>query len=85
VRRESVRDYCSCPRLGSKEIASLGRRGLDLSRAYQSLRFVLRMFSSHVKEHWDTSNYGTRQQRTSNRLVIIYVSIFLIIITSIHI
>jgi hypothetical protein len=33
VRRESVRDYCSRPGLGSDEVASLGRRGLDLNRA----------------------------------------------------
>jgi hypothetical protein len=38
--------------LGRGEIASLGNRGLDLNRAYQSLRFVLKMFSSQVKEHW---------------------------------
>jgi hypothetical protein len=38
--------------LGRGEIASLGRRGLDLNHAYQSLRFVLKMFSSHVKEYW---------------------------------
>jgi hypothetical protein len=38
--------------LGWDEIASLGRRGLDLNRAYQSLRFVLKMFPSQVKEHW---------------------------------
>jgi hypothetical protein len=37
--------------LGRDEIASLGRQGLDLNRAYQSLRFVLKMFSSHVKEY----------------------------------
>jgi hypothetical protein len=39
-------------RLGRGEIASLGRRGFDLNCAYQSLRFVLKMFSSHVKEYW---------------------------------
>jgi hypothetical protein len=38
--------------LGRDEFASLGRRGLDLNRAYQSLRSVLRMFSSQVKKHW---------------------------------
>jgi hypothetical protein len=27
-------------------------RGFDLNRAYQSLRFVLKMLSSHVKEYW---------------------------------
>jgi hypothetical protein len=52
VRRDSARDYCSRPRLGSDEIASLSRRGLDLNRAYQSLWFVLKMFSGHVKECW---------------------------------
>jgi hypothetical protein len=30
------------------EIASLGRRGLDLNRAHQSLRFVLRMVTNRV-------------------------------------
>jgi hypothetical protein len=39
-------------KLGRGEIVSLGRRGLDLNRAYQSLQFVLKMFSSQVKEHW---------------------------------
>jgi hypothetical protein len=34
--------------LGRGEIASLGRRGLDLNRAYQSLQFVLKTFSSRV-------------------------------------
>jgi hypothetical protein len=33
VRREFVRDYCSRPRLGSDEVASLGIRGPDLNRA----------------------------------------------------
>jgi hypothetical protein len=37
ARRESVRDYCSRPRLGSDEVASLGRRGLDLSRALSAV------------------------------------------------
>jgi hypothetical protein len=32
-----------------------------LNRAYPSLQFVLKMFSSHVKEYWGTPNYGTRQ------------------------
>jgi hypothetical protein len=49
-----VWDYCSRPkpRLGSDEVASLGRRGPNLNRAYQFLRFVLKIFSSQVKEHW---------------------------------
>ena len=38
--------------LGRGEIVSLGRQGLALNRAYQSLWFVLKMFSSQVKEHW---------------------------------
>jgi hypothetical protein len=38
--------------LGRGEIASLGRRGLALNRAYQSLRFVLKMFFGQVKERW---------------------------------
>jgi hypothetical protein len=48
VRRESARDYCSRPRprLGSDEVASLGKRGPDLNRAYQFLWFFLKMFSS---------------------------------------
>jgi hypothetical protein len=35
VRRESARDYCSRPRprLGSDEVASLGRRGPELNHA----------------------------------------------------
>jgi hypothetical protein len=35
-------------RLGRDEIASLGRRGLDLNCAYQSLCFVLKMLFSHA-------------------------------------
>jgi hypothetical protein len=46
--REFVWDYSSRPRLGSGEIASLGRRGLDLNRARQSLRFVLRVVTRRV-------------------------------------
>jgi hypothetical protein len=34
--------------LGRGEIMSLGRRGLDLNRAHQSLWFVLKTFSSRV-------------------------------------
>jgi hypothetical protein len=34
--------------LGRDEIASLGRRGPDLNRAYQSLWFVLKMLFSHA-------------------------------------
>jgi hypothetical protein len=37
VRRESVRDYCSRLRLGSDEVASLGRHGLDLNRALSAV------------------------------------------------
>ena len=36
---------------GRDEIVSLGRRGLDLNCAYQSLQFVLKMFSGQVKEY----------------------------------
>jgi hypothetical protein len=49
MRREFVWDYCPCLRLGSDEVASLGRRGL---RFISRLWFVLKMFSSRVKEHW---------------------------------
>jgi hypothetical protein len=34
--------------LGRGEIASLCRRGLDLNRAHQSLRFVLRVVTGRV-------------------------------------
>jgi hypothetical protein len=43
---------------GRDEIVSLGRRGLDLNRAYQSLRFILKMFSSHVRFY--PNPYGLR-------------------------
>jgi hypothetical protein len=36
ARRESVRDHCPFPRLGSDEVASFGRRGPHLNRACQS-------------------------------------------------
>jgi hypothetical protein len=50
VRRESVRDYCSCLRLGSGETRSrpLADEASTLNRAYRSLQFVLRMFSSYA-------------------------------------
>jgi hypothetical protein len=50
VRRNFVRDYSPRPRLGSGEARSrpLGRRSLDLNRAHQSLRFVLRVVTSRV-------------------------------------
>jgi hypothetical protein len=37
ARRESVRDYCSRPMMGSDEVVSLGRRGLDLDRALSAV------------------------------------------------
>jgi hypothetical protein len=50
ARRNFVRDYSSRPRLSSGEARSrpLGRRSLDLNRAYQSLRFVLMVVTSRV-------------------------------------
>jgi hypothetical protein len=50
ARRNFVRDYSSCPRLGSSQARSrpLGRRSLDMNHAHQSLRFVLMVVTSHV-------------------------------------
>jgi hypothetical protein len=50
VRRESIRDYCSCPRPGSGETRSgpLVDEALTLSCAYQFLRSILKIFSSHA-------------------------------------
>jgi hypothetical protein len=44
VSRESVRDYCSCPRLGSGEtgLRPLVDEALTLNHAYQSLWFVFK-------------------------------------------
>jgi hypothetical protein len=49
ARREFIRDYCPGPRLGSGEVASLGRRS---PRFIDRLWFDLKMFSSRIKEHW---------------------------------
>jgi hypothetical protein len=50
VRREFVQGLLFPPEagLGRGEVASLGRRGLVLNRAHQSLRFVLRVLTSRV-------------------------------------
>jgi hypothetical protein len=41
----------------------LGRRSLDLNRAHQSLRFVLRVVTSVFRSVGGTPNYGTRHIR----------------------
>jgi hypothetical protein len=40
--------------LGAARSRPLGRRSLDLNRAHQSLRFVLRVVTSRVSECWGT-------------------------------
>jgi hypothetical protein len=50
VKRESVRDHCSCPRPGSGETRSrpLADEALTLRCAYQPLWSILKMFFSHA-------------------------------------
>jgi hypothetical protein len=64
VRRESARDYSSHPRprLGSDEVASLGRRGPDLNRALSAVHGLFRRcFPAAFRSVGGTPNYGTRQ------------------------
>jgi hypothetical protein len=62
VSRESVRDYCPCPRLGSGETGSrpLVDEALALNRAYQSLRFIFKDVLQPRLGVLGTPNYGTQ-------------------------
>jgi hypothetical protein len=57
-----VRDYCSRPRLGLDEVASLGRRGLHLDALYQSCMVCSEdVFRLCFRSIGGTPNYGTQQ------------------------
>jgi hypothetical protein len=76
ARREFIRDYCSRPRLGSDEVASLGRCGLDLNRALSAVYGLFwRCFPAGLRSIGGTPNYGPRH----------YSSRFFVQRTSLHI
>jgi hypothetical protein len=63
ARRESAWDHCSRPRprLGSDEVASLGRWGPDLNHALSAVYGLFwRCFPAGLRSIGGTPNYGTR-------------------------